>query len=50
MLIIGCDYHAAFQQITFVDPDGSEFQERRFQHRRFTTGVYSFSRSRPGCI
>jgi len=33
MLIIGCDYHPAFQQIAFVDTDTGELQERRLQHR-----------------
>jgi hypothetical protein len=25
MIIIGCDYHPGFQQITFVDTDSGEF-------------------------
>ena len=33
MLIIGCDYHPAFQQIALVDTDTGELQERRLQHR-----------------
>ena len=32
MLIIGCDYHPAFQQIAFVDTDTGELQERRLEH------------------
>jgi len=32
MMIIGCDYHPAFQQIAFVDSDTGELQERRLQH------------------
>jgi transposase len=32
MMIIGCDYHPAFQQIAFVDTDTGELQERRLQH------------------
>ena len=31
-MIIGCDYHPAFQQIAFVDTDTGELQERRLQH------------------
>src|SRR5213593_2419818 len=33
MLIIGCDYHPAFQQIAFVDTDTGELQEKRLTHR-----------------
>src|SRR5256885_10713894 len=33
MLIIGCDYHPAFQKIAFVDTGTGELQERRLQHR-----------------
>ena len=32
MLIIGCDYHPAFQQIAFVDSETGELQERRLLH------------------
>ena len=32
MMIIGCDYHPAFQQIAFVDTETGELQERRLQH------------------
>ena len=32
MLIIGCDYHASFRQIGFVDTDTGELQERRLEH------------------
>jgi len=32
MLIIGCDYHPGFQQITYVDSETGELQERRLQH------------------
>jgi transposase len=31
MMIIGCDYHPAFQQIALMDSDGGELQERRLQ-------------------
>lgn len=40
MLIIGCDYHPGFQQITFVDTDSGEFQERRLQHREEAEKFY----------
>ena len=32
MIIIGCDYHPAFQQIAFMDTETGELQERRLQH------------------
>jgi transposase len=32
MLIIGCDYHPGFQQITCVDTETGELQERRLAH------------------
>src|SRR6476661_6295619 len=32
MIIIGCDYHPAFQQIAFVDTETGEVQEQRLQH------------------
>jgi transposase len=32
MLIIGCDYHPAFQQIAFVDTATGECGERRLEH------------------
>src|SRR6202521_2435664 len=40
MMIIGCDYHPAFQQIAFVDTDTGEFQERRLQHREEAEKFY----------
>jgi transposase len=40
MLIIGCDYHPAFQQIAFVDTDTEELQERRLQHREEAEKFY----------
>jgi transposase len=33
MLIIGCDYHPAFQQIAFVDTATGDCGERRLEHR-----------------
>jgi hypothetical protein len=32
MIIIGADYHPAFQQIAFVDSETGELQERRLEH------------------
>src|SRR5437660_9270912 len=40
MLIIGCDYHPAFQQIAFADTDTGELQERRLQHREEAERFY----------
>jgi len=40
MMIIGCDYHPAFQQIAFVDSDTGELQERRLQHREEAEKFY----------
>ena len=39
-MIIGCDYHPAFQQIAFVDTDTGELQERRLQHREEAEKFY----------
>src|SRR5947207_3965884 len=40
MLIIGCDYHPAFQQIAFVDTESGELQERRLEHREEAEKFY----------
>jgi hypothetical protein len=40
MIIIGCDYHPAFQQIAFVDTDTGELQEGRLQHREEAERFY----------
>jgi transposase len=40
MMIIGCDYHPAFQQIAFVDTDTGELQERRLPHREEAEKFY----------
>jgi transposase len=40
MMIIGCDYHPAFQQIAFVDTDTGELQERRLQQREEAEKFY----------
>lgn len=33
MLIIGCDYHPSFQQISFVDLETGEWGRRRLEHK-----------------
>jgi hypothetical protein len=33
MLIIGCDFHASFQQVAIFDNQTGEWQERRLGHR-----------------
>jgi len=40
MMIIGCDYHPAFQQIALVDTDSGELQEWRLQHREEAEKFY----------
>src|SRR6202047_4082333 len=40
MIIIGCDYHAGFEQIAFVDTETGELQERRLQHREEAEKFY----------
>jgi transposase len=40
MMIIGCDYHPAFQQIAFVDTNTGELRERRLQHREEAEKFY----------
>jgi hypothetical protein len=40
MLIIGCDYHPAFQQIALVDSETGELEERRLTHREEAEQFY----------
>jgi transposase len=40
MIIIGCDYHPAFQQIAFVNSETGELQERRLKHREEAEKFY----------
>jgi len=40
MIIVGCDYHAGFQQIAFVDTETDELHERRLQHREEAEKFY----------
>jgi transposase len=40
MMIIGCDYHPGFQQISFLDTDTGELQERRLEHRDEAESFY----------
>jgi len=45
MLIIGCDYHPAFQQIAFVDTDTGDYGEQRLAH---SEGAEKFYRDLAG--
>ena len=40
MLIIGCDYHPAFQQIAYVDTATGDCGERRLEHREEAEKFY----------
>jgi transposase len=40
MLIIGCDDHPGFQQITLVDTETGEVDERRLSHREEAEQFY----------
>src|SRR3989454_4273065 len=40
MIIIGCDYHRGFQQITFVDTDTGELNEPTLGHREEAEQLY----------
>src|ERR1700726_1590804 len=40
MIIIGVDFHPEFQQITSVDSDSGEFQEKRLGHREEAETFY----------
>ena len=40
MLIVGCDYHPAFQQIAFVDIATGDCGERRLEHREEAEKFY----------
>ena len=40
MIIIGADYHPGFQQISFVDTETGELQERRLEHREEAEKFY----------
>jgi transposase len=40
MMIIGCDYHPAFQQIAFVDTDTGELGERQLRHPEEAEKLY----------
>ena len=46
MLIIGCDYHPSFQQITFVDTASGECSERRLEHMEGAGQFYRDLRAR----
>jgi transposase len=40
MMIIGCDFHPAFQQIAYVEPETGEYGERRLGHRGEALAFY----------
>ena len=40
MIIIGCDYHPAFQQIVLVDTETGDCVERRLEHRETAEKFY----------
>src|ERR1700675_2221474 len=40
MLIIGCDYHPAFEQIAYVDTASGDCGERRLEHRKEAEKFY----------
>jgi transposase len=40
MLIIGCDFHASFQQIAIFDNQTGEYEEKRLGHRSEAEGFY----------
>ena len=40
MLIIGCDYHPGFQEISCVDTETGEQQELRLKHREEAEQFY----------
>lgn len=40
MLIIGCDFHASFQQVAIFDNQRGQYQEKRLGHRREAEQFY----------
>jgi transposase len=42
MIIIGVDYHPAFQQIALLNTETGEFQEKRLAHREEAEKFYRF--------
>ena len=40
MLLIGCNYHPDLQQISYVDTETGELQERRLGHRQEAEQFY----------
>ena len=40
MLIIGCDFHAGFQQVAIFDKRTGEYQQRRLRHREGAEQFY----------
>ena len=50
MLIIGCDFHSRFKQITLLDTEAGEGEERRLEHengeaRAFYAGLGEAARA-----
>ena len=50
MLIIGCDYHPAFQQIAFVDTETGELGERKLAHCEEAEQFYKAVKQRSVCV
>jgi transposase len=40
MMIIGCDFHPSFQQISYVEQETGEYEERRLSHRGEAEAFY----------
>ena len=40
MVIIGCDYHPSFQQISFIDTETGDCGERRLNHKEEAEQFY----------
>ena len=40
MIMVGCDYHASFQPITFGDTETGELKEQRLMHREEAEEFY----------
>jgi transposase len=50
MLIIGCDYHPAFQQIAFMDTETGELGERKLVHSEEAEQFYEALKQRNLCV
>jgi transposase len=47
MLIIGCDFHPRFQQISYLDQESGEYGERRLNHPEEATEFYRWLAGKP---